>query len=134
MDKSNVMVRFSIYGDTFDPAFITEQLKLEPSKTYIKGEQFRDGKMKRKGTSWSINTGYEVSMDINNQINKIMYLLNGKEDLIFNLKKKYDLNVLLMIVVNIENNEKPAMYFRKPLIHFLSAVDAEVGFDLYVYS
>lgn len=134
MDKSNVMVRFSLYGDDFNPALITKQLKIEPSETYIKGEQIRDGKIKRKETSWSISTKYEISLDINDQINKIMTLLYGKEAIITDLKKKYDLNILFMIVVNIENNDKPAMYFRKSFIHFLSDIDAEVGFDLYVYS
>jgi len=39
-----------------------------------------------------------------------------------------------MIVIEIENNDKPAMYLQKNIIDFSSSIDAEIQFDLYVYS
>lgn len=128
------MVRFSIYGDDFHPSFATEKLELEPTETHLKGEPTKNGKNIWKETSWSIRTGYEDSNDINEQLEKIMLLLNGKKDKLVELKNNLCVEMLFMIVVKIENNETPAMYFKKSFIHFLSSIDAEVGFDVYVYS
>lgn len=63
-----------------------------------------------------------------------MSLLEFKTEKLVELKDKLCVSMLFMIVVKIENNETPAMYFKKPFIHFLSRIDAEVGFDVYVYS
>lgn len=134
MDKTTVMVRFSIHGDNFHPSFITEKLELMPTETHLKGELTKKGKNTWKETSWSINTGYEESDDINHQLEKIMLLLDGKTDKLIELKSSLCVEVLFMIVIKIENNEIPAMYFKKQFIHFLSTIDAEVGFDVYVFS
>jgi len=134
MDKTSVMVRFSIHGENFDPCVISEELGLSPTETHLKGEPTKNGRNTWKDTSWSINTGYEESLDINVQLEKIMSLLEFKTEKLVELKDKLCVSMLFMIVVKIENNETPAMYFKKPFIHFLSRIDAEVGFDVYVYS
>lgn len=134
MDKTSVMVRFSIYGDNFNPSIITKGLELMPTETHIKGERKKNGKSTWKDTSWSINTGYENSHDINEQLEKVTLLLKGRVDKLIELKDSLCVSMLFMIIVKIENNETPAMYFKKPFIHFLSRIDAEVGFDVYVYS
>lgn len=134
MDSTSVMVRFSIYGESFNPFVISEELGILPTETHLRGEPTKNGKNTWKDTSWSINTGYEASYDINKQIEKIMLMLECKTDKLVEIKDKFRVNMLFMVIVKIENNETPAMYFKKPFIHFLSRIDAEVGFDVYVYS
>lgn len=132
--KSNIMVEFSIYGEGFEPCIISEELNVEPSETHIKGTTIKGKKICWKETAWVISTGYEISMDINEQLNKIFKKLEGKEEKLIKIKNDLNVKMLIMIVVNIENKEPPAMYFRNHIIHFLSNIDAEVGFDVYVYS
>ena len=134
MDKTNVMVEFSIYGENFEPKYITKQLGIMPSETYLKGELIRYGRATRKETAWSISSGYEVSLDINNQLEKVIFLLKDKVDKLVELKNSLCLNMLFIIVIRIEDNEIPAMYFKKDFIRFISKIDAEVGFDTYIYS
>ncbi len=134
VDKTTVMVEFSIYGEKFEPKYITEQLGIVPSETYIKGELIKNGRAARKETAWTISTGYEFSIDINEQLEKIVSLLEGKVDELVKLKSNLCLNMLFMIVVKIESNEIPAMYLKERFIHFASRIDAEVGFDTYIYS
>lgn len=134
MDKTSIMVEFSIYGDKFEPDDITEQLDILPCETYLKGELIKNGKIVRKETSWSINTGYENSYDINEQLEKIVMLLESKTDKLVNLKNSFNLNMLFMIVIKIENKEIPAMYFKRKFLSFLNKIGAEVGFDTYIYS
>lgn len=134
MDKTTVMIEFSIYGENFEHKYITKLLGIMPSEAYSKGELIRNGRVTRKETAWTISTGYEVSIDINEQLEKIIFILEGKLDKLVELKNNLRLNMLFMIVVKIENNEIPALYLRKEFIHFADKIDAEVGFDIYIYS
>lgn len=37
-----------------------------------------------------------------------------------------------MVVMQVENNESPAMYLQKNIIDFVSSIQAEIHFDLYI--
>ena len=39
-----------------------------------------------------------------------------------------------MIVIQVENDEKPAMYLQKNIIDFASLIQAEIQFYLYIFS
>lgn len=134
MGKTRVMVRFGIYGDSFQPSSVSEFLGLEPTQTYIKGEPTLTGRTVRPDTSWNISTGYQESDNINHQLEQIMQLLRGKTDKLVELRHSLGVEMLFMFVVKIENNEVAAMYFGKEFLHFVSAIDAEVGFDVYIHS
>jgi hypothetical protein len=41
---------------------------------------------------------------------------------------------MFVIVIQVENNEKPAMHLESRFIDFASSIGAEVDFDLYIYS
>ncbi|NEZ45417.1 DUF4279 domain-containing protein [Paenibacillus alvei] len=133
MDKSNVKVEFSIYGDKFDPNIITNTMQITPTRSWIKGEVIREGLI-RKETCWELATEYEESLDIYEQINKIRNLIKNKRNQIVKVKDTYNLECKFDVVINIENNEIPAMYLDKEIIKFIYELGAEVDFDLYVYS
>ena len=133
MNKTNIMVRFSIYGESFDPTDITKLLEIKPSHTHKKGDMLKNGISTRKDTAWSIETGYEESLNINDQIERILKLLEGKKDILLRIRRDMPVEMLFMIVVKIENKETPAMYFLKDTLNFFHEIKAEVGFDLYVY-
>jgi hypothetical protein len=132
MDKTTVMVEFSIYGEGFEPDYITEELEIKPSETYLKGEPIKNGNIIRKETAWTISTGYEVSIDVNEQLEKIIVLLADKVDKLVELKRKLGFSTLFMLVIKIEKDELPAIYFRKDFIHFASKIDADIGLDTYI--
>lgn len=127
------MAEFSINGDNLDIADVTEKMGLKPTDIHLKGQLTKNKKNTYKETSWSISTKYEESYDINIQLERLMALIENKVNYILEIKQKYKVNILFMIVVNIKNNETAAMYLKKPIIHFMSAIDAEVGFDTYIY-
>lgn len=61
-------VAFFIYGEDFDPNYITEILNVFPNNTTIKGI-FPPGKSwPAIETTWCIETGYEESDNINIQL------------------------------------------------------------------
>ncbi|PFB26115.1 hypothetical protein COJ27_22525 [Bacillus cereus] len=135
------MAYFSITGDIFPVEVITEALSIEPTSTYKKGDVVakRDNPnlvstkiIYRKETDWTLSTGYQESYDINNQLHVILKSLEGKTEQLKHLKKKYSLQFLLMVVIQVENNESPAMYLQKNIIDFASSIQAEIHFDLYI--
>ena len=136
------MAYFSITGDIFPVETITDALNIEPTRTYKKGDIVarRDNpnlvstkKLYRKETDWNLSTGYQESYDINNQLYVILKSLEEKTEPLKQLKKKYDLEFLFMVVIQIENNESPAMYLQKDILDFASSIQAEIHFDLCIY-
>ncbi|TPV41011.1 DUF4279 domain-containing protein [Bacillus dicomae] len=136
------MAYFSATGDIFPVEAITEALSIEPTQTYKKGDVVvrRDNPnlvstkdLYRKATDWTLSTGYQESYNINDQLHVILKSLEGKTEQLKHLKKKYDLQFLFMVVIQVENNESPAMYLQKEIIDFASFIQAEIHFDLYIY-
>lgn len=135
------MAYFSITGDIFPVEAITDALNIGPTRTYKKGDVVarRDNPnlvstktLYRKETDWTLSTGYQESYDINNQLHVILKSLKEKTEQLKQLKKKYDLEFLFMVVIQVENNESPAMYLQKNIIDFASSIQAEIHFDLYI--
>ncbi|SIQ79809.1 protein of unknown function [Bacillus cereus] len=135
------MAYFSITGDIFPVEAITDALNIGPTRTYKKGDIVarRDNPnlvstktLYRKETDWTLSTGYQESYDINNQLHVILKSLEEKTEQLKQLKKKYDLEFLFMVVIQVENNESPAMYLQKNIIDFASSIQAEIHFDLYI--
>lgn len=134
MDKTNVMVEFIMSGDKLDSNGVTEKLKIKPSKSWKKGEDIEGRKIKRIDSCWIINTNYEETYDINEQLFKIVRLLEDKKNILKELKNVYELEYFFEIVINVENNETPAIYFNKEFIEFANDIKSEFEIDMYIYS
>jgi hypothetical protein len=122
MDKTNVMVEFIITGDNLKPEIVTETIGISPSGEHRKGDNII-------GRS----SGCEESLDINDQLKKVINLLISKKNDLLLLKKTYGLYYKFGIVIRIEQNETPAVYLETDVIEFANNIKAEFDFDLYVY-
>ncbi|AZB44844.1 DUF4279 domain-containing protein [Bacillus sp. FJAT-42376] len=135
------MAYFSADGDEFPVDEVTNALGIAPASIHTKGEAIPDNPQlvstkirHRKQTDWTLSTGYEESYDINNQLNVILKSLKGKTEQLNHLSERYNLEFLFMVVIQVENNESPAMYLQKDMIDFASSIQAEIHFDLYIFS
>lgn len=133
MDKTNLMVEFSIIGDNFNPDEITKSLGIEPTECYIKGYD-KNRYFKMKESSWSLSTGYIQTVYISDLFDELINKLTSKKDILLELKNKYNLMFKFFVVINIENGEKPAIYLDKEVVSFANYLSAEFDFDLYIYS
>lgn len=79
MNKTSVMVEFTLTGDQFNPDFIAERLEIKPNEIYYKGDQAKHRKAVRKETCWSINTGYQESLDVNIQLRDVIEKIRPKK-------------------------------------------------------
>lgn len=138
MDVTKVMAYFSMIGDQFPLDRVTRDLAIEPTETFVKGEIIENRgpatvkARRRLETDWTLSTGYQKSFDINDQLQPLLALLEGKEKDLIRLKNEYNISYLFSIVIEVENNETPAMYLEKEFIDFASAIGAEIAFDLYI--
>lgn len=133
MDKTSIKVEFDIYGNEFNPSEITEKLKTQPNITYLKGDVVKSEKNVRKETSWSLETKYIETLDINDVLDQIMVSISDKADILKQIRKTYNVKILFMIVIRIENNEIPAIYFNKKFVEFAGYIGAEIGFDTFIF-
>lgn len=132
-ENSAVMVEFSIIGGCFPLSEITNKLQIEPTRAYSKGNSGKFNNI-RKETCWCIGTGYEESMDINDQLSKIINKIKDKKEILKGLKNQYNLMFKFFIVINIIDNDKPGIYLDQETIHFASELSASFDIDYYIFS
>lgn len=131
--NTNIRVIFSIYGEEISLDYITNKLNIKPNFFYKKGDKIKNNSLyKRMEDYWSINTGDQVSLDINEQLNQILEQIQDKESELLEIKKLYNPDFKFDVVIIIENNELPAVYLEKKIINFASKIGAEIDFDMYI--
>ncbi|MDW0118506.1 DUF4279 domain-containing protein [Sporosarcina thermotolerans] len=140
MDKTQVMVYFSIYGEDFPIDLVTETLGIEPTKTYKKGDAIKrpfnqnvtsTGIHYRKETAWELSTGYQESIDVKNQMDPVLGQLIGKRELINQLKAEFKLECHFSIVIVMENGYTPGLHIDNEQVEFANSIKAEFDIDLY---
>jgi len=82
------MVEFSIIGDKLDHELITEKLGIAPNEIGSKGEKIRDN-LTRIENYWTICTGSEETYDINEQLYKIVALIQDKREILKDIKTNF---------------------------------------------
>lgn len=134
MERTTVRVYFSLFGDEFPIPNVTEKLGIIPTETYKKGDLIpnRSPLILRKETSWTIDTGYQVSLDVSNQLQQIINQLKNKVSIINEIKKTYSLKCKFFIILQIENGDTPGLYLDNKQIEFANSIKAEFDIDLYV--
>lgn len=134
------MVYFILYGDEFPTGEVTETLGIQPTKSYIKGDEIRHddnpafrptSPLLRKRTAWELGTDYQETYDIADQLEQVLVQLRNKEVKINLLKDKYNLKCQLVIVLNIERGYTPGFNLNNEQIEFTNSIKAEFNIDLY---
>jgi uncharacterized protein (UPF0333 family) len=140
LDKTQVKVFFSLYGDEFPIDYVTESLGIEPTNFYKKGDiVLRPHKHNvistktqfRKETAWELSTDYQESYDVKEQMDQILKPLKSKVAIINHLKTKYKLECDISIVIIMENGGTPGLHLDIKLIEFANSIKAEIDIDLY---
>ncbi|MDR6723629.1 hypothetical protein J2W91_002091 [Paenibacillus amylolyticus] len=130
MNKTQVKAYYSLFGDHFDPTEVTSKLEITPTSITRKREII-NAKHSHPETSWTLSTEYEESLDVNEQLNKVMNVLKDKVDEINTIQIQNQLKSKFFIVIVMENGYTPALYFDSYLIKFADSIHAEIDIDLY---
>lgn len=125
--NSLVRAEFVIYGDELDFNEINAMMNIFNSTTR-KSSDFPIREYAQD--EWYIRTEYESSEDINIQIDKICDLIENKLETINRIKKRFNAQCKMIIVVKQENSDLiPAIYFETDFIKMLASIDADLDVD-----
>ncbi|GKX29619.1 hypothetical protein SH1V18_20990 [Vallitalea longa] len=132
--STTVNAEFIIDGADFKPNIITNKLNIQPTEQYEKGDKVHNRNITRNSTCWTYSLGEEESIDINEQISKLIYILNDRNSILKWLNNKYNIDYLILVTIKVEDDIRPVMSIKAPVIKFLYDVGAELDIDMYDYS
>lgn len=128
-----VKVSFYLSGDDVDLNVLTEEIGIIPTKVRKKTDWPQVSiSMGIAKDSWLLETEKEECKAISNQFDKLCKILFPKADVILSLSEKYLLEASVTIVVEMEVGNGPELVLSKENVAFLSLINAEIGFDLYI--
>lgn len=135
MEKTQVMVYFSMFADEFPLDAVTKQLDIEPTESYKKGDIIKKisptENQVRAYTCWKLSTGYQESLDVGEQMDMIIDLIGDKSAIINNLKRQFGLECRFTIVIIMHNGYTPGLYLDQSIIAFANSINADFDIDLY---
>ena len=133
MDKTTISTHFTLSGDDFDIEYVSEALAILPNYTRSKDEVLKNGR-KFGHTEWGIETEYDISLDVEEQFEKVYSIISEKVEILERLRVECNAEWSILFVIKIENGETPAMHLSKKIVKFAATIDAEIDFDVYVLS
>ncbi|MGF9713722.1 DUF4279 domain-containing protein [Paenibacillus naphthalenovorans] len=124
----------SAFGDDFPLKEVTQLLSIDPTESYNKGDIIVRPKNDnvtnmtvnyRKETAWILSSGYQESFDISDQLYLLLDFLEDKVNELKRIQDEYKVSYKFIIVINIENNEKPENKMELFINTLLEKRDAE---------
>ena len=136
MEQTSFYTYIKLAGsDDFPLDEVTKRLQIEPTGAWRVGEKVRpNSPLERLYTCWKYKIGPVQSLDVDDVLVPLYEQFHSKADVINALKEQYDLSVRIVVVIEIENGEKPALTIAPTFSQFASSVGAEIDIDLYAYS
>ncbi|KIL51116.1 DUF4279 domain-containing protein [Jeotgalibacillus campisalis] len=130
------MVYFKLEAEDFSLEEITARLGISPTLTYKKGDLIHhmEGSSPsfQRSTRWHYGTE-EESFDVKVQLDKVLSMLHGKEEVIKTVKTELNAACKIVIVIYMEEGITPGLYLDLPQINFIHSIQAEVDVDLYAH-
>jgi hypothetical protein len=133
IDKTSVKVKFSIYDHEFDPELVTQRLGIIPTECWFKGDKIEGRKiLKRKETGWVLSTEYEESSDVNDQLIKVIGVLEDKVNLLKEISEKYNAKLKIDIIIRVRNGKTPVIILSQRIISFVHGTNARIDIDVLI--
>ncbi len=133
MEQTKIKLTFSIFGDSFNPEHLTQNIGIEGISFHKKGDAIPNREnLTWKETSWSYSTGFVETLFFDELTDHLVHILETKIDYILPFVKELELEVKLFVVVEIVDEVKPAIYVNRKILDFLNLFKAEIDFDLYL--
>ena len=132
MNQTSIRVCLSIFGELFDPNALTNLVGLTPTKTGIKGQPIEGKAMTYKDTFWDFSTDAVDSLFLEEAASPLVNKLKGLESTIVQFMTAHALLAKIYIVVEIVDEQTPALYLNRAFLSCIESLRAEVDIDSYV--
>ncbi|WP_346859451.1 DUF4279 domain-containing protein [uncultured Draconibacterium sp.] len=137
METGNSYVYFALKGDSFDTDEVTNRLGIKPTDSWRKGDKgFYKSAVEFAMWRLSTDKGKEY-IQIDNLVDEIVSQLYDKIEIINDLKKQFNLDSVLEIVLYIDTNEDnstPALGHDLKTIEFLYKTSTTTDIDIYRFN
>jgi hypothetical protein len=137
MEQVNSYVYFALTGEYFDLQHVTEKIGITPTECWNKGEK---GKYKPSldYSCWQLSTDKRIeNIIVDRLVDELIEQLFDKIEIINELKKQFNLNSKIEIVMYIDiNEEQPTPAFGQDLrtIEFLHRTKTITDMDIYRFN
>lgn len=136
MIQSNSYVYFAFRGDNFDPDVLTQKLQINPSDSWRTGDP---GKyiQQQKNSCWMLKSTENELLNLDKLVEEVIAKLSDKVEMINILKKEYNLETILEIIMYVDVNEEqstPWISHNKQILNFLYFTGTTTDLDIYRYN
>lgn len=133
-NKTRIKITLSVYGENFEPFDLDSLMELSNSSFYKKGELIPNRKnLLRKNSGWEFSTGFKETLVFEELTDIFLENLRNKEGILFQFVTDKKISVKIYIVVEIIDEEKPAMFFNRNFLRFVNEINAEIDMDMYLF-
>ena len=133
--ENDLNLRFCIWEyEDITAETITQELGLIPYKVYIKGTKINPNFVNSrlaKVNGWIYGTPYENKDSFEDQMNKILNVLEPKINILKKYSEKYSCEFSCAIFLNNREESVPWVHLDKRYNAFIREVNAEFDFDIY---
>lgn len=133
---TQIKLIISVFGDLLKPKEFSEISGLKPTSFWFKNDTIpnRKIKIKRKETCWEYSYGFIQTLFFDDISNLFIQHFGNELESITNYINKNKLDTKVDIVVEIINDEKPALSFDKNFMDLIVKMNGEIDIDLYYYT
>ena len=129
--STEIIVSLLITGHGMDPDALSEQLGVQPTEAWRKGDALPHTTMQRKEDGWCLSVGPFESIDIPECARILIEKVEPFRD---RLKEILDAHRLdppeLSCVAYVEEENYPIVHFDKDLVEILASLGAEIDVDV----
>ena len=129
LNNTNIKMELDIKGD-FNIDEITHALQVRPTTYWEKGDKVNE-KLNHSYTLWSYSSSAVETLDIKDAQVELEKIFIPKREILYKLKKLYNLQYTIEIIITIVRNELPAIYFENDFLEFITCIGGDIDIDMY---
>jgi hypothetical protein len=126
-----IYIDMTVFSDTdnFDPADLTEKIKIQPTRTWRKGDMIREN-LYRKETCWTLITSRIRTFELEASYQELMHILDGKIQILSDYAKENNCCIKIEPVIKVDNAQ-PVIIISREIQETLLMLNATMEFDIY---
>ena len=130
--KAYIKMIFSIFGDTFNPIDFTKFIGIDPTVFWLKESEISERKgLLRKESSWNYTIESIDTLFFEDVAKLYLEKFESKFEDIVKYVDENKLEVKIYIIVEMGEDETPALYFNKFFLGVINRLNAEIDIDIY---
>ncbi len=131
--EHEVKIYFAIMGFEESPHAITEQVGIQPTKTWLKGETIQNTAIRRKNNGWELSSSVPGNSSFDAHLKAIAVTLRSKEVKVGEICRKYEGQLSCAVYISVSSeNSLPAISFDHETIDLFARIGAEINCELYL--